>query len=168
MRGWHVVLALALLTAAACAGRGDVEGEADGEAGGTLQVAGEEANDHGTADVTGRAEVEMELDDFYFEPTVLSGQAGQTLTVKMFNEGDQAHTFTIGSIGVDVEVPQGDEAEAEVTIPKAGALLYLCRFHAAQGMRGGLSAGGDLKASGEAGVDLDNGGGGDTGDDPYG
>src|ERR671919_684476 len=107
MRGWHVVLALALITAAACTGRGDVEGEADGEAGGTLQVAGEEANDHGTVDVTGRAEVEMELDDFYFEPTVLSGQAGQTLTVKMFNEGDQAHTFTIGSIGVDVEVPPG-------------------------------------------------------------
>lgn len=141
---------LALL-AAACAqqqvgsaggsGGGGAGGE---EEGGTIQVAGEEATDHGSKDVTGADEVELEMDDFYFEPTVLEGEAGQTLKVELENEGAATHTFTVDELGVDEEVPSGDKGEAEVTFPDSGALVFYCRFHQGQGMRGGLSVGGDL------------------------
>jgi plastocyanin len=165
-----VALLLALgLVAVACAGEEQPAGQPQGggqEEGGTIQVAGEEASNHGTEDVAGASEIEMELDDFYFEPTVLDGEAGQTLTVDLFNEGDAAHTFTIDSLGVDETLQPGDEGvTAEVTFPDSGALLFYCRFHAGGGMRGGLSAGGDLEpAAGSGGSggtgSGDSGGGG--------
>jgi hypothetical protein len=71
-----------LLVAAACgeetptAGGGGQGEETEG--GGTIVVAGEEASDHGTADVAGVSSVEVAMGDFFFEPTVLSGEAGQT------------------------------------------------------------------------------------------
>lgn len=137
------------LVATACAEEGQPAGQPQGggeEKGGTIQVAGEEASNHGTEDVAGASDIELELDDFYFEPTVLEGQAGQALTVDLFNEGDAPHTFTIDSLGVDQTLQPGDEGvTAEVTFPDSGALLFYCRFHAGGGMRGGLSVGGDLK-----------------------
>ena len=132
------------------------------EAEGTITIAGEEANDHGTEDVAGMASVELEMDDSYFEPTVLSGEAGQTLGVELTNEGSNQHTFTIDSLGVDVSLSGGETGEAEVTFPDAGALLFYCQFHDDLGMRGGLSVGGDLKAAEED--DGGSGGGGGGGD----
>jgi plastocyanin len=149
------------LVATACAeeepaGQGQGGGQ---EGGGTIQVAGEEASDHGTEDVAGASEIEVELDDFYFEPTVLEGDAGQTLTVDLFNEGEAPHTFTIDSLSVDETLQPGDEGlSAEVTFPDSGALLFYCRFHAGGGMRGGLSVGGDLEPA--AGSGGGGGGGG--------
>jgi hypothetical protein len=46
--------------------------------GSTTMIAGLTANDHGTKQVSGQAEVE--LDDFYFEPTVLEGKRGAKAT----------------------------------------------------------------------------------------
>jgi hypothetical protein len=57
---------------------------------GTITIAGENANDHGTEDVSGESSIEFELDDVYFEPTVLQGEAGQTITLEAFNEGAEA------------------------------------------------------------------------------
>jgi plastocyanin len=139
------------------------------EAEGTITVAGEEANDHGTEDVAEMASVELEMDDSYFEPTVLSGDAGQTLAVELTNEGSNQHTFTIDSLDVDVSLSGGETGEAEVTFPDAGALLFYCQFHDDLGMRGGLSVDGDLEAaetedgSGGGGGGGDGGGGGGPG-----
>jgi plastocyanin len=162
-----VALLLSLgLVAAACAEE-EPAGQAQGggqEEGGTIQVAGEEASDHGTEDVTGASQIELELDDFYFEPTVLEGEAGQTLTVDLFNEGDAAHTFTVDSLGVDETLQPGDEGlTAEVTFPDSGALLFYCRFHAGGGMRGGLSVGGDLEPASGSGDATGSGGSGGEG-----
>jgi plastocyanin len=149
MRPTRPVLALAVVVVAvAGCGQDQPAVTAGGdEGGGQITVAGEAANDHGTSDVSGESTVDLELDDSYFEPTVLSGQAGQALTVELENEGNAAHTFTIDSQGVDVEVAAGESGQAEVTFPDSGALLFYCRFHAGAGMRGGLSVGGDLEAS---------------------
>jgi plastocyanin len=153
-----------LLILAACgeeaeprsAGGGGEETEAEG----TITVAGEEAIDHGTEDVAGMTSVEMEMDDSYFEPTVLSGEAGQTLTVDLTNEGGTQHTFTIDSLDVDVSLAGGDTGAAKVTFPDSGALLFYCQFHDDLGMRGALSVGGDLEAATQGGSDGGGGGGG--------
>jgi plastocyanin len=115
--------------------------------------------------VAGRGDVEVEVDDFYFGPTVLEGEAGQTLTVTLFNEGDAAHTFTVDELDVDEELQPGDEdVTAEVTFPDSGALVYYCRFHVSGGMLGGLSVGGDLSpASGATDGSGTSGGDGTSG-----
>jgi plastocyanin len=158
-RGMPILIATALalgLVASACAedtptiqgggGGGEDTGEGHEEQG-TVMIAGEEATNHGSADVTGSAEFELELDDFYFGPTVLEGEAGQSLTVTMHNEGDAPHTFTIDEAGIDEQLQPGDEdVSVDVTFPDSGAAVFYCSFHRSQGMLGALSVGGDLGA----------------------
>jgi plastocyanin len=181
MRSLPVFVALALsvgLAATACAqqqptvpagggGATPTEGETE-DTEETIEIAGQEAADHGAEDVAGLSEIELELDDFYFEPTVLEGEAGQSLSLTLFNEGDAPHTFTIDEQDVDEELQPGDEdVTVEVTFPDSGSVVFYCRFHAGGGMVGGLSVGGDLgAASGGTGT----GGDGETEDqdDPTG
>jgi plastocyanin len=134
------------------------EDEGEGhEAQGTKEIGGEEATYHGTTDVTGESGFELELDDFYFGPTVLEGDAGQALALILHNEGDAPHTFTIDG-GVDEELEPGAEGVAvEVTYPDAGALVFYCRFHRGQGMLGALSVDGSLETSGTGGMTSDGG-----------
>lgn len=147
-----------LLVATACSG-----GAGGGQ--GSLTIVGQAANDHGTEDVTAATQVGLELDDYYFSPTVLSGEAGQTLELRLGNAGEAAHTFTVDALGIDVTVEPGQEARVDVTFPDSGAFAFICRFHAGRGMRGGLSAGGSLEGAGggTAPGDVD-----DTGDDTVG
>jgi plastocyanin len=149
------------LVAAACAedqpaiqsAGGDQEDQGDGhEAQGTVTIGGEEATNHGRTDVAGMSEFELELDDFYFGPTVIEGEAGQALTLSLHNEGEAPHTFTVDG-GVDQEVQPGDESSAEVTFPDSGAVVFYCRFHRGGGMLGALSVGGSLDSEGSAGTD---------------
>jgi plastocyanin len=128
-----------------------------------IVVAGQEANDHGTQDLAGASDFELEAYEFYFQPTVLTGEAGQTITLEVLNEGAQSHTFTVDPLRVDLEVPPGQNATTKVTFPDSGAFLFYCRFHAGGAMRGGLSVGGDLGAA--AGTEP---GGGDERTGPYG
>ncbi len=172
-RSFPVLVAVALslsLVAAACAeeepavtaeGGGGNEGEGTEEQG-TVTIAGREATNHGSEEVAGAAETDLGLDDFYFAPTVLQGEAGQVLSVSLSNEGTASHTFTIDEQDVDVEVAAGESGQAEVTFPDSGALVFYCRFHVGGGMLGGLSVGGDLAAaaggSGGSGETEDQGG----------
>ena len=150
-----IALALSLgLLAAACGGTDDPT--IDGPGDGTIDIAGRSANDHGTEDVSGATELAVELDDNYFEPTVLSGEAGQTLTLELENAGESAHTFTIDSLGVDVELVPGGSDEVEVTFPESGATVFHCHFHETVGMLGALSVGGSLEPA--AGSSEEHGG----------
>ena len=92
--------------------------------GGTTTVAGLKANNHGTKSVETSGKTEVELDDFYFEPTVLEGKAGETVTLELKNEGNTEHSFTIDSQNVDQELGPGEEAEVDVTIPKSGVVSF--------------------------------------------
>jgi plastocyanin len=165
-----VTLALSLgLVASACgesppaAGGGDQQedqGEGRQEQG-DVTIAGRLATNHGSEDVAGASETEVELDDFYFGPTVLEGDAGQQLTLTLFNEGDAPHTFTIDELRIDEELEPGTtDVTVEVTFPDSGALPFYCRFHESGGMVGGLSVGGDLEAAqvgGSMGEEMESG-----------
>jgi len=138
MLTFALVVAAVTLLAAGCGGGGNDEG---GEAG-TTTIAGEPASDHGSMEVSGEEELDLEADDFYFEPTVLTGSPGQKLMIDIENEGSASHTFTIDGQDVDVTVEPGDRAEVEVTFPQSGEIRFYCRFHEAQGMAGALEASG--------------------------
>ena len=138
-------VAVFVLAAAACGGS---NGDESSEEGGSTTIAGMTAELHGTKDVTGETgKVEIELDDDYFEPTILKGEPGQTVTLELKNEGNNPHTLTISDQGIDQEVQPADEAEVDVTFPESGQLAFVCRFHESNGMVGALETSGGSSGS---------------------
>lgn len=107
--------------------------------GGQKTIAGVKANDHGTKAVEDSGKTEVELDDFYFEPTVLEGRAGAKVTLELKNEGQDEHSFTIDAQNVDKDLEPGDEGEVTVTIPQSGVISFYCKYHKSSGMAGALA-----------------------------
>jgi plastocyanin len=121
--------------AAGCGGYGGKSKSGGG--GGKTTVAGVSANNHGSESVSGTAEVE--LDDYYFKPTVLKGKPGSDVTLELKNEGSVEHNFTIDSQGIDKDLEAGEDAKVSVTIPKSGVVSFYCKYHKSSGMAGGLA-----------------------------
>ena len=131
----RLIPALAIAAAiclASCGGDDDDESE-------SVKLGDQRVNDHGTENASGKTSIEVEADDFYFEPTFLRGQPGQKLTLKIENEGSAKHNITVA--GVDRDIDPGKELEVEITFPSNGVALFICKFHAAQGMAGELLVG---------------------------
>jgi plastocyanin len=131
-----IALAIALgivsmVLVASCGGNDEESSE-----GGTTTIGDVAANDHGTKDVSGESKVEVELDDDYFEPTVLEGKPGERVTLELKNEGGSEHNLTIDELQIDQDVEPGEEAEVEVTFPDSGTLTFFCKYHRGQGMAG--------------------------------
>jgi plastocyanin len=157
VRGGVVIVAsmLALLAAAGCGSSSSSSSgtttESSGGGGGQKTIAGLKANDHGTKTVT--KETEVELDDYYFEPTVIQGKAGQKVTLELKNEGKIEHSFVIDSQNIDTTLSPGQDAKVTVTIPPSGAVSFYCKFHKSEGMAGALAVegqgtGGSMPGSG--------------------
>ncbi len=159
-RGVVIIAGCLLLLAAAGCGSSSSSSSGgttteESAGGGQRAIAGVQANDHGTKAVEDNGKTEVELDDFYFEPTVLEGKPGQTVEIELKNEGDTLHTFTIDSQGVDKELGPGEEAEVQVTIPKSGVISFYCKIHKAEGMAGALAVKG--QEGGTGGMTTDSG-----------
>ena len=149
------VLALGLVPLlAGCGSSSSSSGNTTTEAGGgkgeggTTTVGGLKANNHGTKAAESSGKTEVELDDFYFKPTVLEGKAGQKVKLELKNEGNVEHSFTLESQGIDKDLEPGDEGEVTVTIPKSGAISFFCKYHKNQGMAGALAVTGQSGGSG--------------------
>jgi plastocyanin len=104
----------------------------------TPLTGGDTANFHEEADVTGDDSHELELDDNYFEPTILKGTAGQEITLELFNEGGNIHNFSITEQNISEDLQKGGKKEVEVKFPAEGALRFFCQYHQELGMRGEL------------------------------
>jgi plastocyanin len=111
------------------------KGESEGK---KMTIAGLSGNDHGSKQVSGTAEVE--LDDFYFDPTVLKGKPGAKVTLTLKNEGKVKHNFDLDAQNMDQDIDPGKSAA--VTIPKSGQLSFFCKYHKSMGMAGALAASG--------------------------
>jgi len=170
MRRGVVIVAggLLLLAAAGCGSSygnssGNTTTGASGGGGGQKTIAGVAANNHGSKAVEDNGKTEVELDDFYFKPTVLTGKAGEKVVLELKNEGQTEHSFTIASQGIDKVIEPGDEAEVTVKIPQSGAVSFYCKFHKSSGMAGALAVTGQT-SSGSGGADTgtttNKGGGG--------
>jgi plastocyanin len=106
-------------------------------------------NVKGKKDISGKtsASIELEQDDYYFEPTFVKVSPGEKVTVELKNEGDTTHTFTSDSLNVDQQVSAGKSKKVTVTIPSSGnAFQFHCDFHESMGMQGAFYT----KAGGKA------------------
>jgi len=130
--------ALLLLVGAACGGGSKKAASTEESGGGTTTIGGVSANDHGTKSVSGTTEVE--LDDYYFEPTVLKGKPGTKVTLELKNEGSVEHNFSLAAQGIDKDLEAGETAKVAVTIPKSGEISFYCKYHKSMGMAGALES----------------------------
>jgi plastocyanin len=101
-------------------------------------IAGEAINLHGTARVPDGGTIELEMDDDYFEPSILVGAPGATVTLDLVNEGVRAHNLFVPGQDIDLRCGVRAQDEVEVTFPTSGVLVFRCRYTATSGMRGVL------------------------------
>jgi plastocyanin len=121
-------------------------------------------NDEGSANLAADAGGEVELDDFYFKPTTIEGNPGQTLTLDLYNEGKVEHNFALAQQKIDKDLAPDQRASVEVKVPKSGSVRFICKYHAGQGMVGSLQAAGSGSSGGSSG-DNSGKGSGSSGDD---
>ena len=109
--------------------------------GGTITVGSDTANNHGSKEVGNVTSVEVEMDDFYFEPTVLTGNPGQKLTIELKNESKAGtlHNFSLSDQNIDQDVQADQSTEVMVTFPQSGFLEFFCKYHKSSGMVGELT-----------------------------
>lgn len=136
MRKLVVVLTVIALSGVGCAQDEEPTVQSEPTSPAATQDAAQ-VNEHGTKTFTDENfETEVELDDFYFEPTYIKAPGGSTATLELFNEGSATHTFTIDALNVDEELEPEARKTIEVELGTETRYEYYCRFHGDQGMRG--------------------------------
>ncbi|TCP25600.1 plastocyanin [Scopulibacillus darangshiensis] len=80
--------------------------------------------------------IEVELNDDYFNPKVITIPQGTPTTIVLSNKGKEEHTFTVKKLGIDAEVEPGKEKTITVQPKKPGTYKLICRYHYKEGMVG--------------------------------
>ncbi|WP_026584377.1 cupredoxin domain-containing protein [Bacillus sp. J33] len=80
--------------------------------------------------------IEVELNDDYFNPKVITIPNGKTTSLILKNKGKREHTFTVEKLGIDAEVQPGKEKTITVKPKKSGTYELICRYHFKEGMVG--------------------------------
>ncbi|HDR3651816.1 TPA: cupredoxin domain-containing protein [Bacillus cereus] len=80
--------------------------------------------------------IEVELNDDYFNPNVITIPINESTTLLLKNKGKNEHTFTIKKLGIDVVVESGKEKNITVKPNSAGTYELICRYHLLKGMEG--------------------------------
>jgi plastocyanin len=117
---------------------GSSSGASGGSGGGTTRIKGEKANDHGSADLSGKSTFSIETDSYYFDPTTLKGKAGEKVTLTFKNESSTNHNFTVESQGLNLDIDAGQTKSVSVTFPSSGSVEFHCEYHQSLGMVGQL------------------------------
>jgi plastocyanin len=80
--------------------------------------------------------IEVELNDDYFNPKVITIPKGTATKLILKNKGKKEHTFTMEKLGVDAEVQPGKEKTITVNPKQPGTYELICRYHFQEGMVG--------------------------------
>jgi plastocyanin len=104
-----------------------------------IAIGGRGANFHGVGGVVDGGTIEMEMDENYFEPTILKGPAGATVTIELANDGSRPHNFSVPAQGIDLNCGVRAVGEVEVVFPRSGVLAFTCKYSTTSGMRGALA-----------------------------
>lgn len=80
--------------------------------------------------------IEVELNDDYFKPEVITIPNGRTTTLILKNKGKKEHTFTVEKLRIDAEVQPGEEKTITVKPNMLGTYELICRYHFKEGMVG--------------------------------
>jgi plastocyanin len=134
-----MTMAVLMSACSSSSGSDSSSGSEGGEgSSGTITLNGQAANDHGTKDVSGGGKEEVEVDSFYFNPTVFTAHAGDKLTLTLSNESSTLHNFSLAEQNIDMDIPADDSITVTVTFPDSGTQVFLCKYHQSKGMVGGL------------------------------
>ena len=71
----------------------------------------------------------VETYDFRFDPTTLHVKAGEKVTLKLKNEGQAEHNFSLTEANVNQDLEKGDSKTVSFTAPAAGTYQYFCEYH---------------------------------------
>ena len=104
-----------------------------------IVIEGKGVNFSGTHRVVDGGMIEVEMDEDYFEPTVLRGPPGATVTIELWNEGSRSHNFSVPAQNIDLNCGVRARGEVEVVFPRSGVLMFTCRYTATSGMRGAFT-----------------------------
>jgi plastocyanin len=80
--------------------------------------------------------IEVEMNDDFFNPKVITIPNGTATTLILKNKGTKVHTFTVEKLGIDAEVQPGTEKNITVEPKQPGTFELICRFHFQEGMVG--------------------------------
>ncbi|WP_163103531.1 cupredoxin domain-containing protein [Peribacillus alkalitolerans] len=80
--------------------------------------------------------IEVDLNDDFFNPKVISIPNGITTTLILKNKGKKVHTFTVDKLGIDAEIQPGNEKTITVEPKMPGTYELICRYHFQEGMVG--------------------------------
>ena len=80
--------------------------------------------------------IEVELNDDFFNPKDITISNGETTTLLLKNKGRKKHPFTLEKLEIDVEVQSGKEKTVTVKPNKSGTYDLICRYHLNEGMVG--------------------------------
>ena len=150
MLGLVSVVAVLGLVGAACSssssgsspsGTAVPSGGSSGGSLGTVKIGSDTANNHGSKEVSGASSVDLEADnhgssDYYFNPTIITGKAGQKLSVTITNNGSTTHNFSLVDGSANKDIQPGQSTTVTVTLPQSGSMEFYCRFHRGLGMVG--------------------------------
>lgn len=137
------IVALVVVTLVACGGGGDKSDDGSSASStppSTIQVAGVSAVVRGEKAATDGMDVE--IDDNYFKPNILTGASGRSVTLKFDNEGKSLHNVSISEQSISQDVEAGKSASVKVTFPSTGEVAFFCKYHKDEsGMAGVLRVG---------------------------
>jgi plastocyanin len=163
MKRFALLLLLLPALAAACgSGYGSKSSSPSTTTAATTSSSTPTMNQHGTKSVVGASSVSVQMNNFYFSPTVIKGSPGQKLTLNLSNQGTVTHNFSLTSAGISQDVPVGKTVSVQVTFPKSGAVTFFCRFHKASGMAGELTTGAGSSGGSSGGMTTTGGSSGGT------
>ncbi|MBR9666245.1 cytochrome b [Bacillus cereus] len=80
--------------------------------------------------------IEVELNDDYFNPNVITIPLAGSTTLLLKNKGKNEHTFTVKKLGIDVVIESGKEKNITVKPKNTGTYGLICRYHLLKGMAG--------------------------------
>lgn len=80
--------------------------------------------------------IEVELNDDYFKPNVITIPIEESTTLLLKNKGKSEHTFTVKKLGIDVVIESGQEKNITVKPKNTGTYELICRYHLLKGMEG--------------------------------
>lgn len=89
--------------------------------------------------ITGNVEVTIRETDNVFSPSCVIVLGGQSLEI--VNRGETLHNFSIEGTVVNLDTRPGEatRAEALAEVLEPGTHRFICKYHAAQGMRGEIT-----------------------------
>ena len=68
--------------------------------------------------------VDLEADEYYFEPALLRGTPGQKLKLEIENESGTRHNFSIPEQSLDMDIPPKGKVVVELTFPQSGLVSF--------------------------------------------